>query len=506
MNNPFLFTKQIEQNFINVGQSVAISDFNNGRYTYKDISYAIDQLHSYWESLGLKDGDKIAICGKSSAEWLIVFLAAVSKKYIAVILPEKSSKESIQEFVIHSDCTLLYVDGSLFSHMSFSSMTNLIAVVNLKSNEVLAKRLPNYDKSSGQKGEVKGVAMIFYSSGTSGIKKGVMHSIQTISFMVANAIHYLPYQKGERYFSASPFSHQIGLVYDALATLCSGMTLYIYSLPPAPEMLIPAIKNVSPLFFISVPLIIKKIIDHSLNGSLLSDNNIDDNRKKIMSSFGDKCRFILTGGGPMPKEFESNILMKLKIPVITGYGMTECTTISISSPADFKPLSCGKCIGNVLVRVDNSNSTKEGELLVKSPGMFLGYFDDVVLTKNSFTSDGWFKTGDIGYIDSDNFIYLVGRCKDMLVTSNGLNIFPDEIESKINRFEEVRESLVVQRDDTLIALVYLSDTEMDIDNVIDRLYIVNKELPAYSAISKFEIVHVPFERTEKGTITRYKYK
>lgn len=503
MNNES-FIKQIEQNLRGFNNKIAVREYKGNIYTYEDLEQDIERLKLCWKSWKLLKSEKIAICGNSSYNWIVTFLAAVSDGYIAVLLPENSSEEEVQKLVNHSESSLLYYSKSLFPSMEFSKMSSLSMAVDIDSWNVSLCRIADSHTSEDFTRYDDNPCLIIYTSGTSGKIKGVVESIRNISFMVSNVTKILPYEIEKQYLSVSPFSHQMGLVYDMLAVLCLGMTLVIFGLPPIPKLLIPELKSISPSIFISVPLVIKKIVEYVYH-ERVEQGDLSMEGEALMSTFGHNCKMILTGGGAIPYELESFLVKKIGVPLVSGYGMTECTTISLCSSEEYKMNSCGKCLENVMIKIDSSDNGKEGELLVKSPGVFLGYYKDEALTKQSFTSDGWFKTGDICKIDEDGNVFILGRCKNVIVTSNGINVYPEEIESIINSLSFVKESLAVQREDRIVAIVRLQDGILFSQEILNRLYEVNRELPYHSMVSDFEITDSPFEKTSKGTTKRYLY-
>ena len=514
MKSNMLFVDQLAKTIETCSNEIAIKDYEGESCSYGELSEKIMYFRDLWSRLGLKSGNKIAICCKSSSFWIEVFLSVVTDWYVAVLLPETEDAKSIQKLVNHSESVVLCTTKDFFQELNFSDMPNLLAVVDVYSGEVLTSKfssgnqmpllMPFFVKSHNN-GDL---CLISYTSGTSGHIKAVMLSFENISYNVMVVEKAFPYKKGASYLSVLPYSHILGLVYDALSTLCVGMMLVVFGNSPIPRLLLKALSVVNPCMFISVPLVLKKIIDYALSEFYFNQYETDsiEMKNRMMRVFGSDCQIVATGGGPLPKELETFIVCDLHLPFFSGYGMTECApTICLGSIQNYKVGSCGKNVDGVKLLIDSYNLEGEGELLVKSPGVFLGYYKDESLTKQSFTSDGWFKTGDICKIDEDGNVFILGRCKNVIVTSNGINVYPEEIESIINSMSFVKESLAVQREDRIVAIVRLQDGILFSQEILNRLYEVNRELPYHSMVSDFEITDSPFEKTSKGTTKRYLY-
>lgn len=539
------FENAIKENW----DSPAISDFRGNTWNYGDIAREIAIMHLVWRAAGIKFGDKISINARSSANWAIAFLAATSGGQVAVQLFNGFTAADAQKFTHHSDSKILFTEKGIFEGMDFEAMPNLIAVFDTKSMELLASR-DNFAElyvnrrrlfseaypdgfTSGNvvyaKPGMDELCCINYTSGSTGNPKGVMLTIRNISSNVDAIPNHFPYRRGDTYLSMLPFAHIFGLLFDMLTCICTGMHITVLGMIPAPTILKNAMQDVKPHVIMMVPLVLNKLTEYAIGEFVRSSTGkarLDNSkhhpefchalRTILLSYLGGECEVIMTGGAAIPEDLEQLLITKLKLPLVTGYGMTECApAIALGNIGRYKMRSCGEIVERMQARIDSPDQQKTvGELWVKGDNCFAGYYKNPDADKEVFTPDGWFRTGDLGVIDRDNTLFLVGRCKSMLLASNGQNVYPEEIEVKLNVMLYVSESLIVQRGERFAALIVLNSEQLANDGVsAETLHAImkrnietlNAQIPSYSQISDYELRDDPFEKTPKGSIKRFMY-
>jgi len=455
-----------------------------------------------------------------------------------------------QSLVNHSESRILFTEKMIFSKMDFAAMPALLAVFDAHSGELLASR-GNFAEVYAQRNaifaaahpkglstndihyearELDELAAIMYTSGSTGNPKGVMLTVRNFSSNVQLIPNHFPYHREDNYVSVLPYAHIFGLVYDLIEPLCLGMTLCILFVPPVPANLKPALRQYKPFVFFAVPLIINKMLDdtigefiHSKSGAAkLADyeNNPDFCEALhdiFMKALGGHCGLLITGGAAMPEALEHLFLHQLKVPFVTGYGMTECApTICLGHKDTYVMKECGEPVPEgIELKIDSEDPRHvAGEVLVRGHVVFIGYYKNEAATKAAFTADGWFHTGDLGTQDEIGRVFLVGRCKSMILSSNGQNIYPEEIEVVLNQMPYVAESLIVSRENHLIALI-VPNTKLLEDHGVsseqlrvimdENLAKVNGQIPAYSQICGYVIAVEPFDKTPKGSIRRFMY-
>ena len=526
-----------------------MTDYRNGTYTYSQVAKEIATMHLVWKAAGLTTGDKISLNARSSANWAKTFMAATSGGYVAVQLFNGFTPADAQRFVHHSDSKILFTEKAIFDGMDFEAMPQLVAAFDMKNFELLASRgdfaqiyanrenlftaaYPNgftpecvaYTKLGMDE-----LCCINYTSGSTGNPKGVMLTVRNISSNVEMIPVHFPYRRGDNYLSILPFAHIFGLLYDMVGCMCIGMHVTVLGMIPAPSILKDAMQQVKPHVIMMVPLVLSKMAEyaigefvHSNTGSArLADH---ENHKEfcqalrtiLLSYLGGNCEVIVTGGAAIPDSLEELLITKLDMPLVTGYGMTECApTIALGHLGNYKLKSCGEIVERMETRIDSPDPQKTiGELWVKGDNCFIGYYKNPDADKEVFTEDGWFKTGDLGIIDNDNTLFLVDRCKSMLLASNGQNVYPEEIEVKLNNLPYVAESIIVQRGEKFVALIVPNADLLANDGVsaetltgiMNRnVETLNTQIPTYSQISDYELRNEPFAKTPKGSIKRYMY-
>ena len=544
------FIRTFENTLRNCWDKPALDEYKTSSITYGQLAADIETIHLYFQAAGLEYGDKIAINARSSANWIKTFMAAISGGYVAVELFNGYTPKDTQALVHHSDSRILFTEKSIFNGMDLETMPNIMGVIDLHSGELLASR-GDFAKIYADRDQLFAAAhpngftaadvhyderpmdelcAIMYTSGSTGFPKGVMLTVRNFSANIDMIPAHCPYHAGDNYVSVLPYAHIFGLTFDGIAPLCFGMHLVVLFVPPVPSNLKPALREFKPRVFFAVPLILRKMIEdtigefiNSKSGKAKLDNYeqnpdfCDALRTIFMEGMGGNIEEFVTGGAAIPDRIEQLLAIKLKTPFVTGYGMTECAPlISVGHLGSYKLKSVGEYVQeHVSVRFDSKDPEHvAGELLVKGDVVFVGYYKNEEATKAAFTEDGWFHTGDLGTMDKDNTLFLVGRCKSMLLSSNGQNIYPEEIEVVLNNMPFVAESLVVSRKEKLVALIVpdqnaLADAGTDADNltkIMDaNLAALNKIVPAYSVVSSYEIQLEPFAKTPKGSIKRFMY-
>lgn len=549
------FVKLYENSFKNNWDLPALSDYSEKtQLSYKDIAHEIARIHILLQKAGIQKGDKIALIGKNNIPWCTVYLAVVS--YGAVIVPilQDFHADNIQHIINHSEAKLLFSSDQIWDQLDETQLPYIIGTLSLTDftfkclyekndkalstilnslDENMSKQYPNgFTKEDIKYAEVDNseVVLINYTSGTTGFSKGVMLTANNLAGNVTHA-HYLQLLfRGKNIVSFLPLAHAYGCAFEFLYSLTEGCHTTLLGKAPSPKILTQAFAEIKPFLIISVPLVIEKMyrkailpqiekpsVKRALKIPIVRNYIYAKIRKKLIDALGGNFHEVIIGGAALNGEVEA-FLHKIKFPFTVGYGMTECgPLISYDHNYDFIPTSCGKILDNIMeVRIDSSDPYNVvGEIQVRGENVMKGYYKNEEATKAAFTEDGWLKTGDLGTIDKDNRIFIRGRCKTMLLSANGQNIFPEEIESRLNNLPFVSESIVVSREGKLIALVYPDYEAMDEANVnqdmlpdiMDRnKKTLNGMVAGYENISAIQIYPCEFEKTPKKSIKRYLYE
>ena len=550
MEQEHQFIDYIEQSIIKNWDKDALTDYKGITLQYKDVARKIAKFHIVLESAGIQPGDKIAVCGRNSAHWGVTFLATIT--YGAVIVPilHEFKADNIHNIVNHSEAKLLFVSDQAWENLNedampllegIASLTDFTALVSRNEkltyafehrNAIYGQRYPKNFRPEHicyRKDRPEELAIINYTSGTTGYSKGVMLPYRSIWSNVAYCFEMLPVKAGDHIVSMLPMGHVFGMVYDFLYGFSAGAHIYFLTRMPSPKIIAQSFAEIKPRVISCVPLIVEKIIkkdilprvDSKIGKLLLKVPIVNDKIKSLarqaaMEIFGGNFDEIIIGGAPFKAEVEA-FLKKIGFPYTIAYGMTECGPIICSSRWEtLKLASCGKATTRMEVRIDSPDpKTHAGEIVCRGMNMMLGYYKNPEATAQIIDANGWLHTGDLGTIDDEGYVTVRGRSKNLLLTSSGQNIYPEEIESKLNNMPYVAESLIVLQHDKLVALIYpdFDDAfahglqQADIIKVMEANRVeLNQQLPNYSQISKVKIHFEEFEKTAKKSIKRFMYQ
>ncbi len=550
MEQEHQFIDYIEQSIIKNWDKDSLTDYKGITLQYKDVARKIAKFHIVLESAGIQPGDKIAVCGRNSAHWAVTFLATIT--YGAVIVPilHEFKADNIHNIVNHSEAKLLFVGDQAWENLNEDAMPLLEGIASLTDfsslvsrNEKLTYAFEHRNAIYGQrypknfrpehicyrKDRPEELAIINYTSGTTGYSKGVMLPYRSIWSNVAYCFEMLPVKPGDHIVSMLPMGHVFGMVYDFLYGFSAGAHIYFLTRMPSPKIISQSFSEIKPRVISCVPLIVEKIIkkdilpkvDSKIGKLLLKVPIVNDKIKSLarqaaMEIFGGNFDEIIIGGAPFNAEVEA-FLKKIGFPYTIAYGMTECGPIICSSRWDtLKLASCGKATTRMEVRIDSPDpKTHAGEIVCRGANMMLGYYKNPEATAQIIDVNGWLHTGDLGVMDEEGYVTVRGRSKNMLLTSSGQNIYPEEIDSKLIIMPYVGESLIVLLHDKLAALIYpdfddafahgLQQNDIQKAMEVNRIEL-NQQLPNYCQISKIKIHFEEFEKTAKKSIKRFMYQ
>ena len=525
----------------------ALCNYRGEVFTYGEVATEIAKLHVLYEAIGLKKGDKIALCAKNSARWGVAFFSANTYEAVVVPILADFHPESVNSLVDHSESTVLFTDTDIWNKLDIEKMPQVKAVVSTAdfkllyaADEKISKANDNLQNLFDEKypkgfsvadvnyptDNDKNLAIINYTSGTTSAPKGVMLRYECISANVAFGLKRLPTQLGDTIVSMLPMAHMYGMMFELIYPLCGGVSIYYLGKTPTPALLLGAMAEIKPYLVITVPLVMEKIFKSKVAPIVkkplmrvicaipgLNQVIFKKVRTSLLNAFGGRIREIVMGGAALNPEVES-WFKKFQLPFTVGYGMTEAAPLmAYEDWWEFASKSCGKAIDTIEVRIDSDDPyTKVGEIQARGTNIMSGYFKNEEATKAAFTADGWMRTGDLGLLDKKGNIFIKGRSKNMILSANGQNIYPEEIEAAINNQPYVIESVVVDRGARLVALVYTDSEKMkaeavDVEEFKKNLMAeVNRSMPAYSKINLVEIMDQPFEKTPKMSIKRFMYK
>lgn len=533
--------------------NLALSNYGKEDFTFGQVAEQIERNHILLELAGAQRGDKVVLCARNSAQWAMAFMSVTS--YDAVVVPVLNDfpPESVQNLTAHSDATVIFTEPSIWEKMDAEAMPNLKAAFNMLSGKALMlrdseltaeaikakveeefkNRFPNGMKPenvSYPTGSLDELEIINYTSGTTSAPKGVMLSARNFSSNIEFGRNRIPAYEGETMLSMLPMAHLYGMAFEFVYPLSQGVHITFLGKTPTPSVLIKALADVKPHLIVTVPLVVEKIFKGKVIPTLQKPvmkvllaipgiNNIilGKVKKKLISTFGGYLRSGLVMGGAALGETTEKYMHRMHFPYTVGYGMTECgPLIGYEHYSKFVPRSCGKPVDGMKVRITSANpETEVGEIQVHGDNVMMGYYKNPEATKATFTEDGWLRTGDLGLMDKNGNIFIKGRSKNMILSGNGQNVYPEELEDKLNALPLVSECLVVSRNNKIVALVVpdmdgfkpLAEQGRTIESVMtDYLAQVNAQLPAYSHINKIELRNEPFEKTPKRSIKRFMYQ
>ena len=526
----------------------ALTDYGeNHEYTFGELAVEMLRLHILFEQLGIKRGDKIALAGRNCANWAVAYLAIAAYEGVCVSILQDFKAEDIAHLLEHSDSEMLFVGPYVWKELQEQTMpAKLKAAFSLEDwrtlyaaegtdvpqtdtiDELFHTRYPQgiEPEDIHFAADLEKLSLINYTSGSTGSPKGVMLNGRSISNNIEVGMKMLPVDPGQRLVSMLPLAHMFGQVCELLYPLCSGTHIYFLTKSPTPSILLKALKDVQPYLVVTVPLVIEKIYKKNLDPTLskwairtfwhvpgIGDLLKSRVKSGLRNAFGGKLRYFICGGAAMNPVVEK-CLMDIHFPLSIGYGMTECgPLIGGNPPKYFKARTGGVPVMNMDVKIDEPNDAGIGEILVKGENVMLGYYKNPEATNAVFSEDGWMRTGDLGRLDKKKNIYIKGRSKTMILGASGQNIYPEEIEDKLNNQEAVGESLVIEREGKLVALVFPDETltkRMTLEEIQAimkaNLEKLNNLIPSYSKVSNIEVQDKPFEKTPKKSIKRFLYK
>ena len=543
----------IEKSIVDNWNRDALTDFKGATLQYHDVARKIEKLHIMFENSGVQQGDKIALCGRNSACWAVAFLATLTYGAVAVPILHEFTAEQIHNIVNHSGAKLLFVGDVVATVIDATKMPDLEGIIYIPDyslvvsrtekltyarehlNEMFGKKFPKYFRQEHvhYRRETSGeeMALINYTSGTTGFSKGVMIPYRAMwsNYDFAMSVLGSTVKAGDSVISILPMAHMYGMSFEFFFEFLHGCHIFYLTRVPSPAIIAQAFSEVKPAVIIAVPLVIEKIIRKKVfpkiqnNRMRLLLNMPVLNRKvnqkiceQVKNAFGGRFYEIIIGGAAFNQEVEQ-FLKRINFPYTVGYGATECAPIiCYADYHDFVPGSCGKPVVHMEVRIDSEDPENvPGEILARGLNVMLGYYKNEEATRQTLDKDGWYHTGDLGTMDANGNVFIKGRSKNMLLSANGQNIYPEEIEDKLNSMALVNESIVIQQGDKLVGLVHpdydeakgMRLTNDDIVAVMEQnRQELNAELPAYSKLSTIKIQEEEFEKTPKKSIKRYLYQ
>ena len=543
--------KVFQESFRKNWDRPAISNYQGITLHYRDVARRIEKMHIMFEECGLQKGDKVALCSRNQANWAVAFLSAMTYGAVPVPLLHEFKSHNIHHLVNHSEAKILFVDDIIWEGLSETEMPDLHAIIQVNTfkllyakdekivsarehlNELFGRKYPNVftsDDINYYEDQADELAVINYTSGTSGYSKGVMIPYRAIRSNIEFAKIVLPgLDNTKSVVSMLPSAHMYGLMFELLYELSVGAHVHFLSRVPSPKIIMQALAEVKPYVVIAVPLVIEKIYKTKVKPILEKEgikvlmklpvlNQVVLNKIKteLINAFGGEFYEVIIGGAAFNKEVEA-FFKKMNFPFTVGYGMTECAPIIAYDDWNVEKLnSCGKAVVNMQIRIASANPHQiPGEIQVKGDNVFLGYFKNEEATDAVFTEDGWFCTGDMGILDEDGSLFIKGRTKCMILGPSGQNIYPEEVETVINSQPYVVDSLVVEDNGGLTALIYPDfpsgaregmNQEAFVKFMEGMLPEINKELPNYAKLKRIKVMLEDFERTPKKSIKRYIYQ
>lgn len=528
----------------------AVCNYRGETFTYGQLATQIERFHIFFEACGLKKGDRIAICAKNTARMAVSFLSVNTYETVVVPILSDFTPESVNHLVDHSESLMLFTDSDIWAKLDKSKMPLVKAVISVNDftllyadnddvkkayaaiSETFASRYPmgfTGENVTYNTDNWDDLDIINYTSGTTSAPKGVMLTYKALSATIDFGQRYIPSSDKFTMVSMLPMAHMYGLVYEFLYPLCNGTSITFLGKTPSPSLLLSAMHDVRPYLLITVPLVMEKVFKSAIKPVLdkpvmkvltripgINSLIFKKIREKLLSALGGNLQMIIMGGAPLNPEVEK-WFKRIGLPYTVGYGMTEAAPLlAYEACTSYVPGSCGRSVDCAIVRIDSEDPQHVvGEIQAKGDNVCIGYYKNPEATAAAFTEDGFLKTGDLGIIDAHGNIFIRGRSKSMILSANGQNIYPEEVEAVVNNQDYVVESVVVDRASKLVALVYLDADAMkkaglDEETVADLHETIrinaNKALPSYSQLQKVEVVDKPFEKTPKMSIKRFMYK
>ena len=546
------FNALIEKTIIDNWDLDALTDYQGSTLQYHDVARKIEKLHILFENSGVVKGDKIALCGRNSSQWAVAFLATLTYGAVAVPILHEFNAEQIHNIVNHSEARLLFVGDHVATIIDPAKMPGLEGIINNPDyslmisrtdkltyarehlNELYGKKFPKYFRKEHVKYYVEQspneLALINYTSGTTGFSKGVMLPYRALwsNYDFAEDVLGKRIRPGDRVISILPMAHMYGMAFEFIFEFLHGCHVYYLNRIPSPAIIAQAFADIKPVIIIAVPLVIEKIIRKKvfpkiqnnrmrllLTMPVISKKVRMKICQEVLKAFGGELYEVIIGGAAFNQEVEQ-FLKRIEFPYTVGYGATECAPIICYSDwTTFAPGSCGRAVIHMEVRIDSPDpATIPGEILTRGLNVMLGYYKNEEATREVLDKDGWYHTGDLGTMDEEGNVFINGRSKNMLLGPSGQNIYPEEIEDKLNSLPMVVESIVVQRDTKLVALVHPDMDEAqhmgfsmdDLKNIMEQnKTALNELIPAYEKINEIEIHEEEFEKTPKKSIKRFLY-
>lgn len=547
------YNELIEKSIVSNWEKDALTDFKGATLQYHDVARKIEKLHIIFESSGVQKGDKIALCGRNSSSWAVAFLATLTYGAVAVPILHEFTAYQIHNIVNHSEAKLLFVGDYVATVIDQTKMPHLEGIIYLPDyslvisrtdkltyarehlNELFGKKYPKYFRKEHvnyyKEQSPDELALINYTSGTTGFSKGVMVPYRALwsNYDFAMTVLGKIIKKGDNVISILPMAHMYGMAFEFMFEFIFGCHVFYLTRVPSPAIIAAAFAEVKPAIIIAVPLVIEKIIRKKVFPKIQNNRmrlllnmpvvNKKVNQKicdQVVKAFGGNFYEIIVGGAAFNQEVEQ-FLKRIGFPYTVGYGATECAPIiCYADYHDFAPGSCGKPVVHMEVKIDSPDPENvPGEILARGLNVMLGYYKNEEATAQTLDSEGWYHTGDLGTMDAEGNVYIKGRSKNMLLGANGQNIYPEEIEDRLNSMAMVNECVVVQRGEKLVGLVYpdfdeaatMRLNESDIEGIMEQnRQELNSTQPAYCKLAAIEIVKEEFEKTPKKSIKRYLYK
>ena len=551
MDNEKSFIALIEKSIKKNWDADALTDYKGVTYQYKDVARKIEKIHILFEESGVKPGDKIALCGRNMSHWGVTFLATVTYGAIIVPILHEFKPDQVHNIVNHSEAKLLFVGDVVWEGLDESAMPALEGIVQINDFSVLVSRSEKLTFAREHLNELFGrkfpknfrkehinyyqdnpdeLLVLNYTSGTTSFSKGVMLPGKSIWSNIMFASKVFNMKAGDRLVSMLPMAHMYGLAFEFLFEFCSGCHIYFLTRMPSPKIILQAFAEVKPTLVIAVPLIIEKIIKKNvlpkletptmkflMHVPLVSDKIKEKVREQLMNAFGGNFYEIVVGGAAFNQEIEG-FMRGLEFPYTVGYGMTECgPLISYEDWKNFNVGSCGKPVDRMEVKILSRDPQNiPGEIICRGDNVMLGYYKNEEATKEVIDADGWLHTGDLGVMDAEGNITIKGRSKNMLLGPSGQNIYPEEIEDKLNNMPYVNESIVIQALDGKLAALIYPDFELAFANGMTEKQVeeqmeanrvaLNTQIAAYEQVARVKIYHEEFEKTPKKSIKRFLYQ